>query len=141
MAQVFVFGNVTAELTLKTSTADNPYLCFNLAEHIGYGNVQRTLYYEVWAWGTDAVRLVRAGVKTGSLIWVSGSLELTDCTDKDGKAKTKRLKVSLDNWGFVPGGKAKQRNDVSTGSAEPPTGLAGFSDTEELDGDRVSLPV
>lgn len=141
MAQVFVFGNVTAELTMKTSASGNSYLRFNLAEHIGYGNVQRTQYYEVWAWSTDAVRLIRAGVKTGSLIWVSGSLELADCTDMDGKAKTKRLKVSLDNWGFVPGGKAKQNHAVYTGSAEPPMGLTGFSDTEELDGDRDSLPV
>lgn len=140
MAQVFVFGRVTADLTLKTGQSGSSYLSFNLAENIGYGDRQRTQYYQVWAWDTDAARLVRAGVKTGSLIWVTGLLELVDCTEQNGEAKTKRLKVSLDNWGFVPTGRTKHNNDAHTGSTEPTTDFTRYSVPEELDGDRDSLP-
>lgn len=140
MAQIFVFGRVTADLTLKTGQSGIPYLTFDLAENIGYGERRHTLYYQVWAWDADASRLVRAGVGKGSLLWVTGSLELVDCTEKDGEAKTKRLKAALDNWGFVPVGKAKQNNDAHTGSMEPPTDFTGYSDTEELDGDHDFLP-
>lgn len=140
MAQIFVFGRVTADLTLKTGQSGSTYLSFNLAENIGYGDRQRTQYYQVWAWDTDAPRLVRAGVKRGSLLWIAGSLELVDCTEMNGEAKTKLLKVSLNDWGFVPVGKAKQNNDVHSGSMEPPTDFTGYSDSEELDGDREFLP-
>ncbi len=140
MAQLFVFGRVTADLTLKTGQSGSTYLSFHLAENIGYGDRQRTQYYQVWAWDTDASRLVRAGVKKGSFLWIAGSLELADCTERNGEAKTKQLKVSLDNWGFVPVGKAKHNNDAHTGSMEPPTDFTGYSVTEELDGNRDFLP-
>lgn len=51
MAQIFVFGCVTADLQLKQSQKQTPYVSFDLAEHIGYGCEQRTIYYQVWAWG------------------------------------------------------------------------------------------
>lgn len=140
MAQVFVFGRVTDDLTLKTSQAGSPYLCFNLAENISYGKKQRTLFYQVWAWDADALRLVRFGVKKRSLLWVTGSLELVDCTADNGTTKTKRLKVALDNWGFVPGGQKNQSETACTGSAEPEMNAASFSITEELDGDHSPLP-
>lgn len=130
MAQVFVFGHVTADLTLKKSQSDNPYLCFDLAENIGYGKNQRTSFYQVWAWGTDALRLVRFSVKKNSFLWITGSLELVDCTDKSGETKTKRLKVALDNWGFVPSGPPSQSNHAETSAPV----------MKELDGDRSPLP-
>ena len=62
MAQVFVFGCVTADLQLKQSQKQTPYVSFDLAEHIGYGDGQRTIYYQVWAWREDALRLIRLKV-------------------------------------------------------------------------------
>lgn len=94
----------------------------------------------VWAWDADALRLVRFGVKKRSLLWVTGSLELVDCTADNGTTKTKRLKVALDNWGFVPGGQKNQSETACTGSAEPEMNPASFSITEELDGDYSPLP-
>ena len=134
MAQIFVFGRITADLTLKESINQTPYICFNLAENIGFGEHRRTQYYQVWAWGTDTTRLINAGVKKRSLIWLTGSLELVDNTEKDGKTKTKTLKVALDNWGFVPAGQAKLPDpDVSKESETN-------AETNKLDGDREFLP-
>ena len=109
MAQVFVFGCVTADLQLKQSQKQTPYVSFDLAEHIGYGDGQRTIYYQVWAWREDALRLIRLKVKKGSMIWITGSLELVDCTSQNGNVKTKRLKISLDNCGYMPSWKKSSK--------------------------------
>ena len=86
--------------------------------------------------GDDAERLVRARVKRGSLIWVSGSLELEVYTRRDGTATDKRLKVLLDNWGFVP---------VGTDKAATKALDSKFSESLEeiprvIDGEREALP-
>lgn len=62
MAQVYVIGRVTADLELKTSQNDKPYIRFSFAENIGSHDRARTQYYQVWAWGEDAERLVKANV-------------------------------------------------------------------------------
>lgn len=134
MAQIFVFGRVTADLTLKESINHTPYICFNLAENIGYGDKRRTQYYQVWAWGTDTSRLIRMGVKEGSLIWLAGSQELVNSTEKNGETKTMNLKIALDNWGFVP---TRQSSPPNPGFPKESETIA---ETGKLDGDREFLP-
>ena len=140
MAQIFVFGCVTADLQLKQSQKQTPYVCFDLAEHIGYGNGQRTVYYQVWAWGEDALRLIRLKIKKGSMIWLTGSQELVDCTSQNGDVKTKRLKVFLDNCGFLPSWQPKPP-DVSLPDGQVTAACANsFPPLEVLDGEREALP-
>lgn len=135
MAQVYVIGRVTADLELKTSEKNTRYLRFDIAENIGYHQSQRVQYLQICAMGEDAERLVRAHVKKGSLIWVSGSLELEQFTKKDGITLDKRLKVLLDNWGFVPAGNFRK---ASESPKQPPE----FSPqgASEINGDRDTLP-
>lgn len=140
MAQIFVLGNVTEKLNLKESQNKIPYICFDFAEHIGYGGNQRTLFYQVWAWGDNALRLIRIGVKQGSQLWLTGSQELVDCTINSGKVKTKRLKVIMDNCGYLPGWKPKQNGgDLPNQSAVSPD-MAAVLPMEVLDGEREALP-
>ncbi len=75
-------------------------MCFRLTEQAGKG---RTQAYQVWAWNEDVSRLLRLGVKKGTLLWLTGTQELVDCTAKQGTVKTMLLKVYLTNFGFVPG--------------------------------------
>ena len=42
MAQVYVIGRVTADLELKTSVNDHPYVRFDIAENIGSKDHVRT---------------------------------------------------------------------------------------------------
>ena len=102
MAQVNVIGRITADLELKTSEKSNPYVRFDIAENIGSRQTLHTQYFQVCAWGEDANRLMKAHAKKGSLIWVTGSLELEPYTKRDGISIDKRMKILLDNWGFVP---------------------------------------
>ena len=86
--------------------------------------------------GDDAERLVRARVKKGSLIWVSGSLELEVYTRRDGVTTDKRLKVLLDNWGIVPVGTDKAGTKaLDSKSSESPSEISPV-----IDGEREALP-
>ena len=135
MAQTYVIGRVTADLELKTSIHNHPYVRFDIAENIGSKEHSRTQYLQICAMGDDAGRLVRARVKKGSFIWVSGTLELEEFSRKDGSTD-KRLKILLDNWGFVPTGNLKIPMGISdTASPEIPAATAA-----EIDGDRDPLP-
>jgi len=131
MAQTYVIGRVTADLERKISINQHPYVRFDIAENIGGRGHNRTQYFQICAMGGDADRLIRARVKKGSLIWVSGSLELEIFTGKDGSTTDKRLKILLDNWGFVP----VANKDVLE---QPPSTLTAAS--AEIDGDREPLP-
>ena len=131
MAQTYVIGRVTADLERKISINQHPYVRFDIAENIGGRGHNRTQYFQICAMGGDADRLIRARVKKGSLIWGSGSLELEIFTGKDGSTTDKRLKILLDNWGFVP----VANKDVLE---QPPSTLTAAS--AEIDGDREPLP-
>ncbi len=141
MSQLFTVGRVTADLELQTSTNRNNYVRFGLAETIGYGEFARSQYLQVWAWGDDAKYLIKGKVKRGSLIWVTGSLELEEFTKQDGITTDKRLKLTLDNWGYIPVGKPKQGDALPTPDDEPkidqPSDLPSDG---EIDGDREQLP-
>lgn len=129
MAQIIVIGRITSDLELKTSEKSNSYVRFDIVENIGSGQNMHAQYFQVCAWNEDAQRLVNAKVKQGSLVWVAGSLELEPYTKRDGITIDKRMKIMLDNWGFVPITRPKySRKDQST--KEP----------EAVDGDRDSLP-
>lgn len=134
MAQIFVLGRVEDDLVIKTSQSESAYVCFRLTEQAGKG---RTQTYQVWAWNEDASRLDRLGVRKGKTIWLTGTLELVDCTTGQGTAKAKLLKVYLTNFGFVPGHYSSERhtaipNGPETAAAAPPP--------EVLDGSREPLP-
>lgn len=131
MAQTYLIGRVTADFELKTSVYNHPYVRFDIAENIGSKEHSRTQYFQVCAMGGDAERLMRARVKKGSLIWVSGSLELEEFARRDGVTMDKRLKILLDNWGFIPAGTSKAVSEAPDMPAEPAT---------VIDGDREALP-
>lgn len=140
MSQIFVFGRVTADFQLQQSTKKTSYVRFDLAESIGYGETKHTQYYQVWAWAEDAIHLTKRHVKKGSLLWLSGSLLLEEYTKKDGVTRDKRMKVILDNWGFVPGSKASPAANAITKE----TGAIPSHDlpaaVAQIDGDREALP-
>ena len=148
MSQSFTIGRVTADMELQWSVNQNAYVRFGLAENIGYGETARTQFLQVWAWGDDAKRLIQRGVKKGSLIWVSGQLELEAYKKQDGTTD-KRLKVMLDNWGFIAAGKPKGSAAGETAETVKPIGADQTAEADKpndtrpdgvIDGDRETLP-
>ena len=135
MAQTYVIGRVTADLELKTSIHNHPYVRFDIAENIGSKERSRTQYFQICAMGDDAGRLMRARVKKGSFIWASGTLELEVFSRRDG-VTDKRLKILLDNWGFVPAGTNRDMK-ASLYNCSP---IASPEMVEAIDGEREPLP-
>lgn len=131
MSQLYCTGRVVSDLELKTSQKDVPYLCFPIAERVGYGSSAHTQYISVWAWGAMARQLVSDGVGKGSALWVSGSLELEAYTKKDGVTHDKRLKLKLRDWGHAPDGQRREQEPGQTKDLPPP---------ETVDGEREDLP-
>ena len=130
MSQLYCTGRVVSELELKTSAKQVPYVCFPIAERVGYGKTAHTQYISVWAWGAMARQLVGDGVGKGSVLWVSGSLELAEYAKKDGVTRDKRLKLKLKDWGLVPGQPAQ--GEPGQDQSIPPPGT--------IDGEREDLP-
>ena len=131
MSQLYCTGRVISDLELNTIQKNVPYLCFPIAERVGYGSSAHTQYLSVWAWGAMARQLISEGVGKGSVLWVSGSLELEEYTKKDGVTHDKRLKLKLKDWGLVPAGKRQEHGPGQTKELPPP---------QTVDGERENLP-
>ena len=138
MAQLYTIGWAASEPKHGTSVNQNPYTMFSLGEHIGYGQRTRIQYYQVWARGDVMRRLQKAGVKKGSLLWVSGSLELEEYTRKDGVTRDKGLRLELSDWGFVPsqGRTGQQPGQTADTTAQGPLPIPDST----IDGERGTLP-
>lgn len=130
MAQLYTVGQVIYAPELKTSAAGKSYLRFTLKEWIGYGVSRHPQYTDVWAWGALAQQLSNTELKVGSMIWVSGSLELESYVKKDGKTHDKRLKLRLKDWGFV-----MENNDPKENH-----GIPQVQSRPVIDGEREPLP-
>ena len=137
MAQVHIIGRVTADFEMQTSQHQNPYVRFSVAETVGYGETARTQYAQVWARDQHAKQLLRRKVHKGSLIWISGSLELEEFTRQD-ETTDKRLKVWLDSWGYVDSGKPKTDASQDQSDTEPET--PPITPSGVIDGERDPLP-
>ena len=139
MSQSFTpVGRVTSDLEMKTSVNQNCYVRFDLVENVWISGTMRTQYLQVWAWGEDAKRLIKSKVGKGSLIWVSGSLILEEYKKQDGITTDKRLKVILDNWGYINAG--KPGNDTASGDEAEQHNPSDMYPDGEIDGDRDNLP-
>lgn len=132
MAQINVIGYVAQDIILKHSQEGTAYVHFYVKEYIGKSRYQA---YQVWAWDNVASKLQRLRIKKGSLIWVSGSLELVDCTVKGGQEKTKMLKVYCNDLGIVQCFPAANPPAESMNAESTPESLP-----VELNGDRNQLP-
>ena len=141
MSQVNTVGRVTADFELQMSANNVPYVRFSLVENIGYGESRKPQYLQVWAYGEDAARLAKSKAKKGSLLWISGELELEEFQHRD-KTKDKRLKVKLDSWRFIHTKKPHDgpKDDSNTQADGTPDTSDTVLTAEELDGDRETLP-
>lgn len=131
MSKLSVTGRVITDLELKLSTRKVPYTRFTLCERVGFGDSAHPQYIQVWAWGEHALQLVNSGIKSGSYVWATGSLELEEYVKLDGKTRDKRLKLKLTDWGVAT------RN---TSPPAPATAETILCAVETIDGEREVLP-
>ncbi len=142
MSQINIVGRIAGDFELQKSANHVPYARFGLIENIGYGERARSQYYEVWAYAEAANRLIKGKARKGSLLWVSGQLELVEFQRRD-QTKDKGLKVTLDSWRFIPTGKPqgspRDNSFLPSENRTPPNSEVAQA-MEVLDGDRETLP-
>lgn len=138
MAQIYVVGKVASDIELRSSSKNTPYIRFELIERIGSRGNFRTQSFHVCAFADDAKRIVKSNIQKGSIIWVSGSLELELFGKRDGATADKRMKIFLDNWGTIP----IQASVKKTLSAEQISSEKALpKEAVEINGDKDNLPM
>lgn len=132
MAQINVIGYVTQDIVLKQSREGNAYVHFFMKEYLSKSRYQT---YQVWIWENMIPKLKRYKIKKGSLIWITGSLELVDCTAWGLQDKHQMLKINCNDLGAIRVNlaEATPAESMTADSASP-------GSPEELDGDRNQLP-
>ena len=75
-------GRVTADLEPQNSQNGTPYVQFYVAVNKGYGEHQHPNFYQCVLFGKAVERAINAGVQKGSLLFITGDLDLVEYTRK-----------------------------------------------------------
>ena len=131
--QISLMGRVTADLEIQTSTNGTDYIQFNVAVNKGYGEQEHANFYQCVLFGKAAERLSKAGVKKGSLLFITGDLDLVEFTRRSDGSKGMIPKITVYEWSYVPGGKRAEGGNANAGSGAPASASAddGFMNVED----------
>ena len=102
---------------------------FNVAVNKGYGEQEHANFYQCVLFGKATERISKAGVKKGSLLFITGDLDLVEFTRKSDNSKGTIAKITVHDWNYVPTGK-RTDNNANTGSGAPADTDDGFMDME-----------
>ena len=127
--QITLMGRVTADLEIQTSAGGTDYIQFNVAVNKGYGEQEHANFYQCVLFGKATERISKAGVKKGSLLFITGDLDLVEFTRKSDNSKGTIAKITVHDWNYVPTGK-RTDNNANTGSGAPADTDDGFMDME-----------
>ena len=123
MNKFIVTGNLTKDADLRYTQNDKPYSKFCIANNEGYGDNQKTNFFNCTLWGKSAENLNRFLTK-GQKVLITGKVEINDYKDKEG-VERKIIDINVDSFGGVEllGNKAQQEsgtnNDTSNNSDSP----------------------
>lgn len=130
-----IIGRVTKDLEPQISEAGVHYVNFDVAENVGFGEREKTIFHKCTIFGEDLVnRIVKAKVRKGSLLEVVGEQTLDAYVrNSDGKA-VPTSNIGVWHWEYVPVGSGKSANN----DADPLD--SGYDDIPSEDCDD-GLPV
>ena len=125
-------GRVTADLEIQSSSNGTAYIQFNVAVNKGYGEQEHANFYQCILFGKAAERLSKAGVKKGSLLFITGDLDLVEYTRKTDGSKGMIPKITVYEWNYVPTGKRTEGSNANnTGGSAPASADDGFMNVED----------
>jgi single-strand DNA-binding protein len=105
MANVSFVGRLGKDAEFKSGKGTD-YLTFSVAEDVGFGDNKKTQWINCVVFGKSAQGLSKLLVK-GQEVYVTGSLELEEYTNKNGETK-QNLKVVASNTKLIGEWKSKE---------------------------------
>lgn len=133
-------GRVTKDLEVQYSAEKVPYIRFNLAINKGYGENEHAIFPQCWIFGKDNVdRIMRAKVSKGSLIQITGDIDLVEYKKKLNGKETGEMgtamKITVWNWDYVSAGRSRQ--SVEHGNTDSPPHAASLEDFDVVSDDDL----
>lgn len=126
--KVILLGNLTRDPEMRVTPKGTAVTKFGLAVSRKYRAADGTeaedvTFVDVEAWGKQAETINKFCVK-GRPLMLEGRLQLDSWEDKATKQKRSKLKVFLESFTFLPGGKREGGNG-SSGAGEAEAGVSG----------------
>lgn len=123
LSTITLIGRITKDPELMTGRNGSTFTCLDLAVNKGFGERTHANYYKGYLNGEAADRVIRAGVRKGSLLYVTGDLEIRPYVKKDGSNGTS-CEISVHEWDYVQTGHAKTETGPDS-APETPESRAG----------------
>ena len=127
--QISTLARVTADFDLQTSQNKTQYVQFNVAVNKGFGEQEHANFFQCVLFGKAAERIINAGVRKGSLLFITGDLDLVEYTRKADNSKGTIAKITVQDWSYVPSG--KRTEDANADAGTPASTDDGFMDMED----------
>ncbi len=124
-------GRVTADFELQTSQNNTEYVQFNVAVNKGFGEQEHPNFYQCVLFGKAAGRIYHAGVKKGSLLFITGDLDLVEYTRKADGSKGMIPKITVYEWSYTPTGKRAEGSNANADNSIPANTNDSFMNVED----------
>ena len=118
MTSITLICRPTKDPELRTSPSGVTFTTLDVAVTKGFGEKEHTNYFRAYCKNDMAQRVINAGVKKGSLIYITGDLDIRPFTRKDGSTGTAN-EITVFDWGYVNTGKPKSDDNSQTQNGTP----------------------
>ena len=126
MTSITIICRPTRDPELKSSPSGVIFTTLDVAVTKGFGDKEHPNYFRAYCKNDMAQRVINAGVKKGSLIYITGDLDIRPFTRKDVSTGTAN-EITVFDWGYVNTGKpksddnAQMQNGTSAAAQNIPT--------------------
>ena len=118
MTSITLICRPTKDPELKSSPSGVIFTTLDVAVTKGFGDKEHPNYFRAYCKNDMAQRVINAGVKKGSLIYITGDLDIRPFTRKDGSTGTAN-EITVFDWGYVNTGKPKSEDGTQTQNVAP----------------------
>ncbi len=129
--KVIMVGRTTRVPEVKMTAGLTKVANFTLAVDNGYGETQKTDFFNCVAFGKTA-ETIAAYVRKGDLILVEGRLEIDKWTDREG-VNRERTKIVVSKFTFLETKKSREEREEDVGEVE------SLENIDELGDESLSI--
>jgi len=116
MTSISIICRPTRDPELKSTPSGVIFTTLDVAVTKGFGEKEHPNYFRAICKNDMAQRVINAGVKKGSLIYITGDLDLRPYPKKDGTQGISN-DINVFDWGYVNTGKPKSDENSHNGTA------------------------